>query len=164
MSASWNIRSGRFFIASTVGRCRKCQAAAPLFALAVPAGHKTLDLDDAVPDEQEAHVWSAAEYPALLFYVESLSETVRTRLERRAPSYHVGRCEDDMDGCWANHCVRCGACLGDHELFCEPDGAFLPTTPTRAGCIGLMAIDEPFAARAAGYTVDPPFFDVMSRG
>jgi len=134
-----------------------------LLALAVPSGHAALDPEDSVVDEAQANAWSVMHRPAFLFYVGSLSATVRSRLERLAPSYSIDRREDDMDGCWANHCVQCGACLGDHELFCEPDGAFVPTSQSRAGSIRLSATGEPFAALAAGYIPDPPFFDAMCK-
>jgi hypothetical protein len=51
--------------------------------------------------------------------------------------------------------------LADHDLFCEPGGAFLPTTELSAGLIQLLPIDEAFEAAAAGYAHQPEFFDAM---
>ncbi len=49
--------------------------------------------------------------------------------------------------------------LDDHDLFCEPEGAFLPTSHARAAAIQLLRIDEPLEAAAAGYACDPQFFE-----
>jgi hypothetical protein len=58
---------------------------------------------------------------------------------------------------WANHCERCGALQEDHELFCEPEGAFLPTSPAAAATIELLSVHECLEAGAAGYAIDPAF-------
>ncbi len=49
--------------------------------------------------------------------------------------------------------------LDDHDLFCEPEGAFLPTSQAQAAAIQLVRIDEPLEAAAAGYACDPQFFE-----
>jgi hypothetical protein len=49
----------------------------------------------------------------------------------------------------------------DHDLFCEPDGAFLPTTAQRAAAVILERVDEALEAGAAGYACDPQFLDSM---
>ena len=59
-------------------------------------------------------------------------------------------------GCsWANHCEHCGSVQEDHDLFCEPEGAFLPVDAASASAIELTRIEEPFAAVAGGYAYDP---------
>ena len=62
---------------------------------------------------------------------------------------------------WANHCERCGAIQEDHDLFCEPEGAFLPISPAAASIIEFLPIDEILEAAAAGYAVDPEFVEFM---
>jgi hypothetical protein len=51
--------------------------------------------------------------------------------------------------------------MEDHDLFCEPDGAFLPTTPQSAGSVTLERVDEALEAGAVGYACDPQFIDSM---
>jgi hypothetical protein len=46
----------------------------------------------------------------------------------------------------------------DQELFCEPGGAFLPTSESAAGLIDLLPIDLAFEAVAGGYAHEPSFF------
>jgi hypothetical protein len=53
--------------------------------------------------------------------------------------------------------------LDDHELFCEPEGAFLPTSESTAAAIHLVLVDEPFETSAAGYSYEPPLLDAMIR-
>ena len=53
--------------------------------------------------------------------------------------------------------------MEDHDLFCEPDGAFLPTTAESAAGVILERVDEALGAGAAGYACDPQFLDSMVR-
>ena len=64
---------------------------------------------------------------------------------------------------WANHCEHCGSLQEDHDLFCEPEGAFLPVDAAWASAIELTRIDEPFAAAAAGYAYEPEYLEHMIR-
>jgi hypothetical protein len=158
-----NIRSPRFLLARTVGTCWHCRTTIPLFALAVPPGHMELELDDEARDEETAvDTWRIAADSAFLFYVEYLPAAVQNRLKQFTQSYRLGDCAVAAGSYWANHCEHCGSLLDDHELFCEPDGAFLPTDESRARIIRLAPIDEAFEAVAAGYAYEPDFFDAMA--
>lgn len=157
-----NVRSDRYFIARTDGVCWRCRKPTRLFALALPPGHKALQLDDEAQDENHESRWSVAAHNAFLFYIEYLSAAVQRRL-KGLPSFRFGRSEAAAGPYWANHCKRCGFLLDDHELFCEPEGAFLPTDETSAGIIHLLAIEEVIEATAAGYAYEPQFFDAMRR-
>jgi hypothetical protein len=184
-----NIRSPRYYIARTVSTCRHCGSPTALVAIAVPPGHETLDVDDDASDEgsdgetqhreHPAAAWSAADHNAFLFYVDFLPAAVQERITQFQPAYRPL----DLDAAapapapapapaagggpgsyWENHCERCGCQLDDHELFCEPEGAFLPTSESTAAAIHLVLVDEPFEATAAGYSYEPPLFDAMIRG
>jgi hypothetical protein len=187
---SINIRSPRYFLARTVGVCWHCSASTPLVALALPPGHEALELDDDALDDNalaygtladgtpadettadeapanaiSQNTWSVATHHAFLFYVEYLSDAVRHRLNALTPCYRFDHSEAAAGSYWANHCESCGSLLDDHELFCEPDGAFLPTSEANAGLIHLLPIDEGFEAAAAGYAYEPQFFDFLSKG
>jgi len=69
-----------------------------------------------------------------------------------------------MNSYWANHCEQCGNLLGDHDLHCEPEGAFMPTSEAAAKAIQLLRFDAPFAAAAVGYACEPQFFSSMNKG
>jgi hypothetical protein len=169
-----NIRANRYFLAHTVGRCRHCNASMPLVALVLPPGHETLEWDDdaqdgGLPDgysgdETPLDTWNSAAHSAFLFYVDYLPEAVGRRLKVLTQSYRFGYSEAVAGFHWANHCERCGSLQDDHELFCEPDGAFLPTTEGGARAIHLLAVEEAVEIAAAGYAYDPVFFDAMSKG
>jgi len=181
-----NIRSPRYYIARTVSTCRHCGLPTALVAIAVPPEHETLDVDDDAPDEgwddetrhreHPAAAWSVADHNAFLFYVDSLPAAVQKRINGYQPAYRPidgyaaaapapAPAEGGVSGSyWANHCEKCGCQLDDHELFCEPEGAFLPTSESTAAAIHLLLVDEPFETSAAGYSYDPPLFDAMIRG
>ncbi len=167
-----NIRSASFLLARTVGTCRRCRAPTAVFGLAVPPGHEVLDdeaLDhegsgDESRDEKLAGAaWQIAPYNAFLFDVEYLPVVVQARLKSFTQSYHLRLDDAAKQACWANHCEECGCPQDDHELFCEPEGAFLPVSESAAAAIHLLSIDEAFEAAAAGYAYEPEFFDAMSQ-
>ena len=183
-----NIRSPRYYIARTVSTCWHCGSPTALVAIAVPPGHETLDVDDDASDEgsdgetqhreHPAAAWSAAHHNAFLFYVDFLPAAVQERITQYQPAYRALDADAapatatatatasgaGSDSYWANHCEKCACQLDDHELFCEPEGAFLPTSESTAAAIHLVLVDEPFETSAAGYSYEPPLFDAMIRG
>jgi hypothetical protein len=151
-----NVRSQFFFVARTNTRCWHCKSLTRVLALALPRGHETLD-----PDTAEA--WHYANVNALIFFVEHLTEGVLSRLDGLSQYYRVSHCSATQSAYWANHCEHCGEVLGDHELHCELDGAFMPSSETAASNIQLLRIQEPFEASAAGYSFEPEFFEFVPR-
>jgi hypothetical protein len=175
-----NIRSPCYYIARTVSACWHCSSPTALVAIAVPPGHETLDVNDDASDEDSdsetqhrehpAAAWSAADHNAFLFYVDFLPAPVRKRINAYQPTYRPIDADAAAPAAgvgpgsyWANHCEQCGCQLDDHELFCEPDGAFLPTSESTAAAIHLVLVDELFETSAAGYSYEPPHFDAMIR-
>ena len=151
-----NVRSQSYFVARASTRCWHCKSLTRVLALALPRGHETLD-----PDAAEA--WHYANVNALIFFVERLTEDVRSRLDGLSQYYRVSRRSATQSAYWANHCEHCGEVLGDHELHCELDGAFMPSSETAASNIQLLRIQEPFEASAAGYSFEPEFFEFVPR-
>jgi hypothetical protein len=122
-----------------------------------------LELDDTAQAEETAvDTWRIANDNAFLFYVEYLPAGVGNRLRQFTRSYRLSDCDGTAGSYWANHCEHCGSLFDDQELFCEPDGAFLPTDESSAACIHLVPIDEAFEAVAAGYAYEPCFFSAMA--
>jgi hypothetical protein len=146
-----NIRSPAFFIARTTAVCGQCGEPTRLIALALPQDHETLDADD----------WQHANLTAFIFYVVCLPQPVRNQLLQVAPFYRLDRSESTLSSYWSNHCERCDSLQDDHELFCEPDGAFTPTDEKSAAAIELMQVAAQFEAVAAGYAYQPEFFSFM---
>jgi hypothetical protein len=179
-----NIRSPRYYIARAVSTCWHCGSPTALVAIAVPPGHETLDVDDDASSEgsdsetlhreHPAADWSVADHNAFLFYVDFLPAAVQERINQYQPAYRpldadaaaapATAAGGGSDSYWANHCEKCACQLDDHELFCEPEGAFLPTSESTAAAIHLVLVDEPFETSAAGYSYEPPLFDAMIRG
>lgn len=160
-----NVCSPRYFIARRLGACGYCHSPTNIIALAVPPGHWALEMDaEAHDDAASVDSWRLATHSAFLFYVEYLPDIIHHRLKRLARYYRFGHSDAAMGFYWANHCERCGCVLDDHDLFCEPAGAFVPTSESAARLIHLLPVDEEIEVRAAGYAYEPQFFDAMSRG
>jgi hypothetical protein len=167
-----NVRSHSYYVARTSVRCPDCGLSTGLLALAMPQGHETLHADahdgsgidsdvDELCGESAQDVWQRADLNAFLFYVEGLPGVVQEHLRQLSqffrPAYDAGA----MNTYWANHCEHCGVLLGDHELHCEPEGAFMASSEAEAAHIQLLHIAEPFAAAAVGYACEPEFFASM---
>ena len=157
-----NVRSSSYWIAHASGDCGCCRSVTRFVALAVPPRHQSLTLDwNLQKNEFVAYRWETAESTAFLFYVECLSEGARLRLQAAAPGYRFDLSERTQGSYWANHCSSCGALADDHDLFCEPDGAFLPTSAASASAVTLVRVEEAFEAGAVGYAWEPQFFESM---
>lgn len=165
-SAEANVRSQTYYVARTYARCWHCGLSTRLLALAIPSDHETLNEDgpaDADGDEPASHLWQTANVNAFLFYVEHLPEGVQGRLNQLSRFFRLAHSAATSSSYWANHCEQCGTLLSDHELHCEPESAFMPSSEAAAANIQLLQIQEPFQAVAAGYALEPEFFESMSK-
>jgi hypothetical protein len=147
-----NSRSRTYYVAGSVQRCDSCARFTPVVGLVLFPGHETLESSADLDAEDAAReVWESAETRALLLFVEYLPETVQRRLQQFSPHYRLAYDEQERQSYWMNHCEFCGAKLGDFELYCEPEGAFMPISEQAAEFIRLYEFVEPFEARAGGY-------------
>jgi hypothetical protein len=168
-----NVRSQTFYVARSNARCWHCGEATRLIALAVPQNHEILEADtdaeevaDAEADNRDQpapDAWQRANADAFLFYVEYLPDGVLDQLKQISPSFRMAYSAVTLNSYWANHCEHCGTLLDDHELHCEPEGAFMPSSESAATAIQLSNVRAPFEAAAAGYAPAPEFFRFMQR-
>ena len=152
-----NVRCDRYLIARSKSICARCSADIRVVGLMMPPGHETRS------EDEERVSWDGTASRAFLFYIESLPDAVRRRMQALAPMYRFAASPAAQSSYWANHCDRCGGIQEDHDLFCEPEGAFLPTSPDAASIIELFPVDEPLEAAAAGHALDPAFIEFMVR-
>jgi len=150
-----NVRSASFLIAKRRGVCMRCSESMVLIAVALPRGHWML--------EPDAEVWEIAALDAFTFYVDYLPDKVGARLQQFSPSYKLAYSHETSDTYWANHCARCASLQSDHDLFCEPGGAFAPISESEAAEVELMEIEEPFEASVAGFAYQLELFEFMRR-
>lgn len=162
-----NVRSQAYYVARTIVRCWHCGSSTRLLALAMPHDHETLDVDaQADAEDYDGHAsdeWQRANLSAFLFYVERLPDDVKDRLNQLSKDYRLAQSAVTSNSYWANHCEHCGTLLGDHELHCEPDGAFMPSSEAAAANIQLLQIQERFEAVTMGYAFEPEFFRFMRK-
>ena len=160
-----NVRSDGYLIARVAAICPRCRHETRVVALVLPPGHETRSVNDE-GDETTAEdsalcrdSWEPATRHAFLFYIEFLPDAVRCRMQALAPMYRLAVSPAAQGSHWANHCERCGGIQEDHDLFCEPEGAFLPISPAAASIIEFSPIDEFLEAAAAGYAPDPELIE-----
>jgi hypothetical protein len=162
-----DVRSQTYYVARAIAQCWRCGSPTCLLALALPRMHETLDVDapDGAGDggELAQDEWQRADAHAFLFYVEQLSGDAHRRLQELSQHYRLAHSAVTQSIYWANHCEHCGTLLGDHELHCEPGGAFEPSGPAAAANIELLHRDAPLQAAASGYALEPEFFCFMRR-
>jgi hypothetical protein len=153
-----NVRAPNYYIASTRAECWHCGRSTRVLALALPPTHETLDVDT-----REIGDWRPAGAHAIIFYVAQLPDTVQNRLRDLSSQFCMGYSDITSNSYWVNHCQHCAALLDDHELHCEPSGAFMPGSESTAANIQLLPIGEAFQAVAAGFALEPEFFQSMSK-
>lgn len=161
-----NVRSQSYCVALTSLRCAHCGLSTQSLALALSPGHETLHAgapDDSGTDSAQ-NDWQRATANALLFYVEGIPGAVQNRLQQLSRFFRLAYDPGAMNSYWANHCEHCGTLLGDHELHCEPEGAFVPCNEASAKNIQLLQFQELFEAAAVGYACEPEFFASMCGG
>ncbi len=148
-----NIRSSVYAIANTCAVCSQCGAWTHVVAIVVPPEHEVL----------VETAWERSALSAALFYVEDLSESVQATVRELAPWYRLAPSEARAAPYWINHCEHCGAAQDDHDLHCEPGGAFMPAGALRTDSDGIAApierlnVPRRFAAIAGGYSHEPPY-------
>jgi hypothetical protein len=152
-----NNRSLTYSIAVAAQHCAHCAKLTPVVGLILPAGHETLESD--ADDETRAAVWEVADADAILFFIEYLPESVQKRLQEFSQHYRLDHCEQAQQSYWINHCCFCGRKQGEFELYCEPEGAFVPISEAAAASIRLHHVAESIETRASGYAYAPEFFD-----
>jgi len=166
-----NVRSRHYAIARTASACPRCRRETCLVALMLLPQHEILSMSEDSDGEStcgersiQVDTWESVPRHAFLFFVESLPHEVRHRLQVIAPMYRFAVSPATQGSYWANHCAHCGAFQEDHDLFCEPEGAFLPASPDAAARLEFVLIQEPLEIAAAGYAIDPQFiaFDAAS--
>jgi len=162
-----NVRSRTFYVACTRARCWHCGLSTCVLGLALPHGHEILDEDaQADADERDGaapQVWQRVDTHAFIFYVAHLPEHVQRRLNQLSPLFRLALSPATLNSYWANHCEHCKSLLDDHELHCEPGGAFMPSSERAAVGIQLVHVQAPFEAAAAGHAFEPEFFGFMPK-
>jgi hypothetical protein len=159
-----NTRSSTYFIAQGLQRCEHCGQLTPVLGLMLPAGHETLAVEtDEAPGTPADEIWESTDADATLFYIEYLSAAVQHRLRQFSVHFRHDYSETMDSSYWMNHCSFCSVQLGDFDLHCEPEGAFMPVSPDAAATIRVREVLEPIEARATGYAYATEFAEYMVR-
>jgi hypothetical protein len=153
-----NVRAPCYVVASGSAECARCGRWTHVVAVALPCDHEVAgdDSDESGDGARTVH-WQAAAIGALLFYIRDLPESVQRRIAALTSSFRLAVSAQTGDAYWMNHCEQCGAAVEDHDLHCEPGGAFMPMSAHAAAAIRLLQIFEPFQAAAGGYAFDGEF-------
>jgi hypothetical protein len=146
-----NIRSAAYFLAQSVAACGRCSQPSPAFSFGLLPGHQ----------RQVDERWESVDTSVLLFYIDYLPPEVISVAQELTSHYRLDYSRLTETEYWVNHCQHCDALLEDHDLHCEPDGAFLPLSTRDAERILLVEVREPFSARVRGCSENLLFFASM---
>lgn len=146
-----NVRSANYLLLHAIAPCPHCSQPTSVFCLGVTAGYES----------RTEERWFSEDAAALLFYVESLSMEAGNLVRELAPQFRVDYSMSVDRNYWVNHCQHCETSQEDHDLHCEPDAAFLPTSVHAAEQILTVAVQAPFLARAGGISDQLSFLSLM---
>jgi hypothetical protein len=152
-----NIRSPRYFLATTTRDCWRCAAITRVVAIVLPEEHEALYVEDDPADDY----WQVSGQPVVLSYVGYLTESAAVRLRPLAPHYRIDFSQTTGTSYWMNHCEHCTVKLGDFDTVCEYGVGFSPRTTEQAAAIYLEEIPEPFTTSCGGYTYIEWFADAQ---
>jgi hypothetical protein len=140
------IRARQYTILNASAMCKACGRWTHVIAFALPPEHAVLG-DEA---------WESASMGATVFFVDDLAEGVRARARELSIWYRQGRGATPQMRYWMNHCEHCGASQDDHDLHCEPGGAFLRFGQSQPSPVHRLVVNEAFEGSADGYTYELP--------
>ena len=152
-----NIRSPRYFLATTTRNCWRCAASTRVVAIVLPEEHEAFYVGEGPADDR----WQESVLPVVLSYVAYLTEPVAAQLRPLAPHYRIDLSQTTGTSYWMNHCEHCTAKLGDFDTVCEHGVGFSPRTTEQAAAIYLEEIAERFDTSCGGYTYIEWFADAM---
>lgn len=133
------IRCDKYFVAQTATKCWRCGDATRVMGIVLPSGHETLESDD------NGSAWWIRQFePCFVFYITELAAPVATHVSRISPNYRVDFSKTTSSSYLMNHCEHCNMKQGDFAMYCEPGGAFFPTSQESARDIRLHIVEEPF--------------------
>ncbi|MDD2794638.1 hypothetical protein [Acidocella sp.] len=146
-----NVRASSFFVVAGACRCWHC-------------GHETdvyvLGVDPPFTRRNTVDPWQDGTRPAILAYIERLTDSVLNRLPQLAPRYFCDSSKWHQRPYWLNHCRHCAAKIGDFEII---EAAWAPLHPSRnpSGASEFTRIDEPFEAAAVAHLCQDKGWDNM---
>lgn len=150
------IRSRRYLVAVTSTCCWRCNQDTRVWALVLPAMHKTRS-----PGAGGQAQWLRHKLPCILRYVTDLPPSVMARMHAHTPSYRIGA-SATSGAYFMNHCEACGLKFEDAGLHLDPGAPFAPLDVGAAARITLHEVPEPFSCNGAASYGDF-FFSVMRR-
>lgn len=153
------LRSISYYIAQCSKPCWKCGEETRIFGFLLPAGVEVLEPDDEVEGRE---IWVTNDDPIFVHYVTDILDSTIARMKSFSASFRLDFSNTTQDSYWMNHCDHCGMKQGDFQIYCEPDGAFLPMDEEAASQIVLHHIDEPFVCNG-DHGFDVSYFDYMRK-
>lgn len=146
---SLNLRAPEAYLVRGSKLCWKCSAPIAVIGFLMAPGFQMLESWD----DGEA-TWSEQDDWRFAHYIGELAQPAARFAVATSPDYRLAFSKTTNSRYWANHCPACRRLQGDFNLFCEPDGPFMPTTRQEASTLRATRLVEPFEA------CGEPSFDV----
>ncbi|MGD0280171.1 MAG: DUF5710 domain-containing protein [Smithella sp.] len=119
---SINIFSKKTALAWSWESCWKCDNPCPVLMFVVKDNAGSMSYDENTDNYYDSTILKNAMVSHTLFIDPSISVIIR----KYFPFYHKDRSKDAGKSYWMNHCLCCGARLGDQYLISEPEDPFNP--------------------------------------
>ena len=170
-----NIKADSYYIVESTISCWKCNGETRVFAILLPSGHTSFDVEEIDEDDlefgsngacltdiPESFEWRVIDMPKIIFYLDYLPAPVLARIHAMSRHYFFDYSNSTESSYYMNHCECCGMKQGDFNLHCEPKGGFLPLYEEDAYNMILHLCNEPIEASCDGSN-EIEHFGVMRR-
>lgn len=147
-----NLRSPHGFHLARVGdMCWSCSKPTYVYAIYFSTQPAMIEGHEVVGGEVE-EIPSHSHYgPGFMSGATWISDSAATAIAMHAPLLRLDNSSTAKSRYFMNHCMCCGAKLGDFDLFNEPGSSFHPTEDQHAAIIELKFIPAALEAEMGGY-------------
>lgn len=141
--------SRQFYIATSEQECWQCLKMTEVATIIVLSGFVT-------------HLSYTGEYfgmgspfhwPCFIRGIKAINKSAASQLHLIAPYFYLDHSKTADDEYFMNHCQHCASKQGEHFLYEEPEGAFLPVF--RPSKISIRSIGGDLAANSWRSEIDP---------
>lgn len=146
-----NTRTKGFYIVESKELCWKCHKITKVFAFLLPKGNEHIE---EIYDEDKGesyNEWFKFEHEFFITYVEYLNKEALTIMEKFSSNYYYDFSKFIKEKYYINHCEHCGSNQGDHFMFEEHGGAFLPSSIAETKQMKFYWFEEFLEASTGGY-------------
>jgi hypothetical protein len=147
-----NLRSPDGFHLARVGDiCWSCKKPTYVYAIYFPIQPAMIDGHEVIDGEVEEIPAHAHHGPGFMSGATWIGDAAADAIAEHAPLLRLDNSSTAKSRYYMNHCMCCGAKLGDFDLFSEPGSGFFPVEDKHAAAIQLKSVPVMLEAEMSGY-------------